>query len=157
MTVTVKADIGILEYAVDTFRTALEKLKGIKNLLFSITFEPIPVSLIEQSIARGGNSLGLKPSDGPLVVVLLYTAWDNSDDDEKVYEANKEALQVIKEEAVDNNVYSPYLYMNYAFLHQDPIDSYGSENKANLQAISAKYDPEGFFQTAGVGPWKISK
>ncbi|KAI1754034.1 hypothetical protein F4782DRAFT_545374 [Xylaria castorea] len=157
MTTTVKADTEILEFAVDTFRTALDKLKGVENLLYSVTFEPIPVSLIEQSIARGGNSLGLKPSDGPLVVVLLYTSWDNSSDDEKVYEANKEALHIIEAMAKNTNQYSPYIYMNYAFSHQDPITSYGSESKATLQAVSAKYDPEGFFQTAGVGPWKIFK
>ncbi|KAI8947754.1 hypothetical protein F4801DRAFT_592358 [Xylaria longipes] len=128
-----------------------EAFSGVENLLFSITFEPIPVSLIEQSIARGrdGNSLGLKPSDGPLVVVLLYTSWDKSSDDEKVYEVNKEALQIIEAKAVDTNLYLPYLYMNYAFPHQDPITAYGSESKANLQA--------GFFQTSGVGPWKILK
>ncbi|KAI1425337.1 hypothetical protein F5Y12DRAFT_796062 [Xylaria sp. FL1777] len=75
MTTTVKADTDTLEYAVDAFRAALDKLEGVENLLLSITFEPIPVSLIEQSISRGGNSLGLKPSDGPLVVVLLYASW----------------------------------------------------------------------------------
>ncbi|KAJ2986360.1 hypothetical protein NUW58_g5067 [Xylaria curta] len=155
MTTTVKADTEILEFAVDTFRAALDKLKRVGNLLFSITFEPIPVSLIEQSIARGGNSLGLSPSDGPLVVVLLYTSWDKSSDDERIYEVNKEALQIIEAKALETNVYSPYLYMNYAFSHQDPIASYGSESKATLQAVSAKYDPDGFFQTAGVGPWKI--
>ncbi|TGJ86546.1 hypothetical protein E0Z10_g2234 [Xylaria hypoxylon] len=127
MTTTVKADTEILEYAVNTFRTALDKLKGAENLLFSITFEPIPVSLIEQSIARGGNPLGLKPSDGPLVVILLYTSWDKPSDDDQVYEVNKEALQEIEAKALDKNVYSPYLYMNYAFPHQDPINSYGSE------------------------------
>lgn len=71
MATTVKADAGILNYAVETFRASLETLKGTQNLLFSITLEPIPVFLIQQSASRGGNSLGLKASDGPLVVVLF--------------------------------------------------------------------------------------
>lgn len=157
MTTTVKADTRILEYAVETFRASLEQLKGVGNLLFSITFEPLPVSMIKQSVARGGNSLGLKPSDGPLVVVLLYTSWDNSSDDEMVYDVNKGALENIDKEAQKRDVYASYRYLNYAFTHQDPIGSYGPVSKAHLKSVSAKYDPEGFFQTTGAGSFKLSK
>lgn len=96
---TVKADTRILEYSVETYRASLEKLRGVGNLLFSMTFEPLAVSMMEQSIARGGNSLGLKPSNGPLVVVLFYTSWDNSNDDGVVYNVNKVALENIDNEA----------------------------------------------------------
>jgi hypothetical protein len=156
MTTTVKADISILEYAVETFHESFKKLKDINNLLFSLTFEPIPVSMIEQSNARGQNALGLKPSDGPLVVVLFYTSWDDARDTENVYEVNKKALQRIEAEAERKNVAASYRYLNYAYTHQDPINSYGSESKARLQAVSAKYDPEGFFQAAGAGPFKLT-
>lgn len=156
MSTTVKADIAILEYALETFRASLESLKGAENLLFSITFEPLPLSLIEQSESCGGNSLGLKLSDGPLVVVLFYTSWDNSSDDDKVYEVNKKALESIDREAQRKSVSVPYRYLNYASPHQDPISSYGPDSKAHLQAVSAKYDPQGFFQTAGAGPFKLS-
>jgi hypothetical protein len=47
MSTTVKADASVLEFAVKEFNTALGKLKNIENLIFSITFEPIPVSMIE--------------------------------------------------------------------------------------------------------------
>ncbi|KAI1172233.1 hypothetical protein F4777DRAFT_601799 [Nemania sp. FL0916] len=157
--ITVKAELNnldLLEYAVTTFKEAYSKLKGIENLLYSITFEPIPVSLIEQSASTGGNSLGLKPSDGPLVVILLYSSWDRSNDDKTIYEVNKDALQAIEAKARERNSLSPYLYMNYAFPpNQDAIASYGPEVTAQLQAASKKYDPEGFFQKAGVGPWKL--
>ncbi|OTB00881.1 hypothetical protein M426DRAFT_75490 [Hypoxylon sp. CI-4A] len=155
MSTTVKADVEILEYAVEVYRASFDKLKGVENLLFSLTFEPLPVSLIEQSQIQGGNSLGLNPSDGPLVVVLLYTSWDSSSDDEIVYDTNKEALGRIDDKAKSKNVSASYRYMNYSFFHQDPISSYGPESKAHLQTVSAKYDPEGFFQVAGAGPFKV--
>ncbi|KAI0141879.1 hypothetical protein GGR57DRAFT_519853 [Xylariaceae sp. FL1272] len=157
MSTTVKADAEMLDYTVETFMTAFAKLKDVGNLIFSISFEAIPVSLIKQSIARGGNSLGLQPSDGPLVVVLLYTSWDKVDDDAKVYEANHEALRTIEDKAKADGKFSPYVYMNYAFKHQDPIASYGLDVRSNLQAVSARYDPDGLFQNAGVGPWKLEK
>jgi hypothetical protein len=156
MSTTVRADTSILEYAVETYQAAFEKLKGVKNLIFSITFEPLPVSLMGQSIARGGNALGLKPSDGPLVVVLFYSSWDSSSDDETIYTVNKEALVRIEKEAESRSVLASYLYMKYAFTHQDPIGSHGAESQAHLQAVSAKYDPEGFFLAAGAGPFKLS-
>lgn len=155
MSTTVKADAGILQYAMKTYRKSYERLKGIENLIFSITFEPLPVSIMEQSIARGGNSLGLKPSDGTLVVVLLYTSWDSPSHDEKGYDVNKEALGAIEKEAQSKGVSASYRYMKYAFPGQDAISSYGLESKPHLRAVSERCNPESFFQIAGVGPFKI--
>jgi hypothetical protein len=120
-----------------------------------LTFEPLPVFIIENATARGGNSLGLKQSDGPLVVVLLYTSWDSSVDDEKVYSANRNARESIDKESLEKNVSASYRYMNYAFPNQDPIKSYGPENQHHLQKVSKKYDPDGFFQKAIAGPFKL--
>ncbi|KAI1094458.1 FAD-binding domain-containing protein [Rostrohypoxylon terebratum] len=157
MSTTVKANADILEYSVKAYHAAFDKLKKVTNILFSITFEPIPVSLIDHSIAHGGNSLGLKPKDGPLVVVLFYTSWDNASDDDLVYNVNKEAISTLEEEAQDKNALSSYRYLNYTFPHQDPFTSYGPESKAQLLKTSAKYDPDGFFESAGAGPFKLRK
>ncbi|PSN73621.1 FAD-binding domain-containing protein [Corynespora cassiicola Philippines] len=156
-TTTVKADVSILEYAVQTYRLFFKKIKRIANIPFSITFEPIPVQLISQSIARSGNAMGLKPSDGPLVIILFYASWDSAEEDENVIEVAKEALEKIETEAKSMNVHHPWLYLNYAFPHQDPIGSYGAENRAQLQAVGKKYDPECFFQLVCAEPFKLDK
>jgi hypothetical protein len=155
MSTTVKADASILAYAVKEFKAALEKLKDIDNLLFSLTFEPIPISMIEQSNARGANAIDLGPSDGPLVVILLYTSWDEASETDKVYKVNQEALANIEQEAETKAVSTSFRYLNYAFLHQDPFASCGDASKARLQEVSAKYDPDGFFQSAGAWPFKL--
>lgn len=140
MTTTVKAEVEVLEYAVEAFRVAYDKLRGVENLLYSITFEPISVCLIDQPVSNGGNSLGLKPTDGPFVVILLYSSWDKPIDDETIYDANKGALRAIEAKARKRSASSPFLYMNYAFpRHQDPIASYGPESTAQLQTVSKKY------------------
>jgi hypothetical protein len=157
MTTTVKPDASILEFAVQTFRESFEELRNVNNILFSVTFEPIPVCMIEQSNARGQNALALKPSSGPLVIILFYTSWYDANDTDHIYEVNKRALRRIEDEAKARSVAADYLYLNYAFTHQDPISSYGDESKARLQAVSAKYDPDGFFQSVVVGPFKLSK
>jgi hypothetical protein len=154
-TTTVKADTKILEYAVQTYHKAFEQVKGVENILFSLTFELIPVSIMESSIARGGNSLGLDPSDGPLVVILFYTAWDKATDDETVYSANRAAIESLEKEAKSTGMSSPYLYMHYALPPQDVMKSYGSKSHEHLRTVSAKYDPDGFFQKAGAGLFKL--
>ncbi|KAK6074294.1 FAD binding domain-containing protein [Seiridium cupressi] len=80
MSTTVKADTSILDYVVKTYSAAFEKLKGVENLLFSMTFEPLPVSMMKQS----------------------QTSWDNANDDSIVYEVNKTALEKIDNEAQRN-------------------------------------------------------
>lgn len=154
MSTTVKADKAILELAVKAYHTAFQNLKGVENLLFSVTFEPLPVALMKASSARGGNSLGLDPSDGPLVVILLYTSWDSADNDDLVYEANKQALSDIDDEAQRRDVASAFRYMNYSS-DQDPIAAYGLQSQARLQDVSAKYDPDRFFQNHMAGPFKL--
>jgi len=152
MTTTVKANADILSHAVKTFRAAFDKVKGTKNLLYSLTFEPIPVSMIEASNAKGENAMGLKPSDGPLVVILLYTAWDDAADTEKILTVNKDALKTIEAEAKSKDVASPYRYLNYAFEQQAP---YSKEAMQKLRATSQKYDPEGFFRDTVAGPIQL--
>ncbi|KAI1451455.1 FAD-binding domain-containing protein [Annulohypoxylon moriforme] len=155
MSTTVKADADILEYSVKAYHTAFEKLKQVQNILFSITFEPIPVSLVKNAAVRGKNALGLGLEDVPLVVVLFYTSWDNASDDELVYDVNKSVIAEVEKEAQSKNVSASYRYLNYASPHQGSFDSYGPESKAQLLKVSAKYDPDGFFQTARAGPFKL--
>lgn len=146
MSTTVKANVGILEYAVELFNSSLGELKGVAdNLLFSLTFEPLPVALLERSAARGGNAFGLQPEDGPLVVLLLYTSWDRPGDDEKVFGVNKKALEAINLEAEKRKVAASFRYLNYACPPQDPIASFGAESNARLREVSAKYDTGAFF------------
>ncbi|KAF2821095.1 FAD-binding domain-containing protein [Ophiobolus disseminans] len=131
MTRTVKTDTSILEYAAKAFRESFKQLKHMNNILFSVTFEPIPISMIEQSNARGQNALGLKPSDGPLIQ--------------------------IDAEPEGKNVAASYRYLNYAFTYQDAIVSYGSDSKDRLRGVSATCDLDGFFQAVGADPFKLSK
>lgn len=46
-------------------------------------------------------------------------------------------------------------WMSTACHFQDPIGSYGANNKQKMQEVSKKYDPEGVFQKAVVGGFKL--
>lgn len=162
MNITVKAEVGTLEAMskiyTDMFdepAAAKHPLKEVEDGLFSFTLQPYPVSLLEKSIFSGGNSLGLQHSNGPLVSVLFYSVWKNKSDDDLVLGTMKQTLERVKQEAKSKEMLVPYVYMNYAFSHQDPVGSYGDENKERLHGVSKKYDPEGLFQKGCPGGFKL--
>lgn len=57
--------------------------------------------------------------------------------------------------AKELGVFHPYIYMNYAWKDQRVVDGYGQEMKKFLQDVSKKYDPDGLFQKAVPGGFKL--
>ncbi|EMR72872.1 putative fad binding domain-containing protein [Eutypa lata UCREL1] len=152
---TVKADVPTLMAAYETYVNALGPLKAIEGLTKSFTLQAYPKSLLEKTASRGGNSLGIDPLDGPLMSILLLSFWQNKEDDDKIHSTFKGVIEAVDQDAVTRGTAVPYKYMNYAAPFQDPIETYGKENKAKLQATSMKYDPEGLFQKGVSGGWKL--
>ncbi|ROW15441.1 hypothetical protein VPNG_02432 [Cytospora leucostoma] len=152
---TVKADVPTLLAAVEAYTAALEPLKQCEGITCSLTLQAYPVSLLEKSASQGGNVLGLSPSDGPLVSVLALTWWKDRADDEKITQTFKGVIDGIDRDAEFRGTAVPFKYLNYAWDFQDPIGSYGAENKHVLQEVSRKYDPEGLFQKGVPGGSKL--
>lgn len=86
---------------------------------------------------------------------VITAVYANAADDEVI----QKWLQAIvgKHESMlrSKGLYIPFKYLNYADKSQDPFGSYGPSNKANLQAASRKYDPNGLFQTSVPGGFKL--
>lgn len=157
MNVSVKADIETLTTGGDIWCEELESVMDAAGLMCSYTLQPYAVSLLKNTSANGGNMLGLDPSNGPVVNVLLLTYWAEKEDDQRVIGFMKRALKRIEQNADARGQLVPYIYWNYAFSHQDALRSYGEENMHKLQEASKKYDPNGVFQTACPGGFKLFK
>lgn len=99
--------------------------------------------------------MGIDPLDGPLMSILLLSFWQNKEDDDKIHSTFKGVIEAVDQDAATRGTAVPYKYMNYAAPFQDPINTYGKENKAKLQATSKKYDPEALFQKGVSGGWKL--
>ncbi|TKX21561.1 hypothetical protein C1H76_6057 [Elsinoe australis] len=106
---------------------------------------------------NGGNPLGLKPEDGPLTLVVTNLFWTNPDDGDALFDITSDMLKKTKAEAAARGLANDFTYMNYAAQFQDVIASYGAENKARLQQIAKKYDPQGVFQTLSPGYFKLDR
>ncbi|KAI0388904.1 FAD-binding domain-containing protein [Xylariaceae sp. FL0594] len=152
---TVKADAATLHAAAATFRNSLKPLEKCEGLVFSLTLQPYPASLLEKHDTRGGNVTGLSPSDGPLVSVLILMSWENREEDGEILGAARKILEAVDKNAQDRGQAVGYTYLNYAFGFQDPIGSYGEANKTFLKGVSRKVDPEGVFQRGVPGGFKL--
>ncbi|KAK8016582.1 hypothetical protein PG993_014771, partial [Apiospora rasikravindrae] len=130
-------------------------LRNVSGLQWSLALQPQPVAMFKASAKAGGNSLGLDDSDGNLFNVLLTVTWVNKKDDPLVELQTRSMFEQFEAEAKRLGVTDPYLYLNYAAAWQDPISGYGDNNKAFLQEVSRKYDPQGLFQKSVPGGFKL--
>ncbi|KAK9799244.1 hypothetical protein SCARD494_02425 [Seiridium cardinale] len=155
MNLHVKADVATLVAGGEIWKAALGPVKDCEGLICSYTLQPYARSQLEASAKKGGNSLGLDPGLGSIVSVAFLMYWNLQSDDEKILGAFKDALEKMKKDASSRGQLIDFTFMNYSLNFQDPIGSYGAENKKHLQRVSEKFDPEGIFQKGVPGGWKL--
>jgi hypothetical protein len=139
----------------DIANSTVQSISNVPNLAYSLSFQPMPTAITSKAASRGGNSLGLSATDGNLFNLLLTVSWDTIADDERIEQHAKDLFQQSEDEAKKLGLYNEYLYLNYAAPWQDPISGYGAAQKAKLQAVSKKYDPQGIFQKQVPGGFKL--
>ena len=143
---------AVIDIANSTVQTLATSVPGVS---YSISFQPLPQTIISKSAAAGGNALGLDATDGDLVNVLNTISWDDVAADEAVDTAARDFIDQVTQTAQTMGKDNPYLYLNYAASWQEPIQSYGDESLAQLKAVSQQVDPHGVFQTQVPGGFKL--
>ena len=155
ITTTFRLDRLFLSTVVDMWRDSVTATASAANMTNSILFQPIVPAITSKSAPAGGNSLGLDPSDGVLVVVLVTISWTAAANDKLIVDTSKALVDTIEKLAKAKGIFSPFKYLNYAAGHQDPFAGYGPKAQANLKAVSRKYDSTRFFQTVVPGGFKL--
>ncbi len=135
----------------------LETINKVDGLMLSLVFQPLTKGILSKSAALTGNSLGLSPEDGPLVITLLNSVHINASDDKKVIAAVLDLIQQIDTLAAQKGKSARYRFTNYGYKTQRILEGYGKDSLANLRAVSNKYDPQGFFQNVVPGGFKLSQ
>lgn len=139
---------AIIETVYQLWISTTESIKNIPGIAYFLIFQRMPV-------VESGNSLGLEDSKDPLVLCLLSVTWTQAQDDATVNSVTQALIEKIDEATKAAGLFDRFKYLNYAASFQDPIGSYGPASKAQLRAVSKKYDPEGFFQTGVPGGFKL--
>ena len=152
---TFESDANFLQTVYNMWNTSIPPIANVTNLIYSLTLQPIPPAITKRTALLGGDSLGLDPSDGALVLCQASISWSVISDDARVYSTAKEFFDEVDRVSKAAGLFNRFKYLNYAASWQKPIDGYGRKNKDNLQAVSRKYDPKGWFQTGVPGGFKL--
>ncbi|EEQ32090.1 hypothetical protein McanMca71_001675 [Microsporum canis] len=152
-TIEVNAELlsELLDYWVEAISPIQKKVKGYLPVY---SLEPIGKPMLKPMAERGGNALGLN-AEKPLIIMNPSARWENAEDDEIVIDAYVGWLKKAKAKATERGLWNDFVYMNYASVKQDPIQSYGSANIERLESVAKKYDPEGVFQRLQPGYFKL--
>ncbi|KAI0153289.1 putative oxidoreductase [Xylariaceae sp. FL1272] len=144
---------AMTQAAFSIWNDALQGMRDIKGLSWSISLEPIPPSLYKGGAAR--NVLGLEDRTSTLVVCLSTQTWQNPADDDRIKAASTAWVTAVDEAAHKLGALDAYRYLNYAAQWQDPIGSYGSASLERLRKLQARVDPHGVFTRRVPGGFKI--
>ncbi|OKL62375.1 hypothetical protein UA08_02265 [Talaromyces atroroseus] len=120
-----------------------------------LLFQALPLNILTQMQKNGGNALGLKPSDGPLLVVSIPTTWEDPRLDARIESSSRELIAQIERLAKQSNLDNGYVYMNYASSTQQVQKQYGEDNLRRLEEIARKWDPQGKLARLWPGYFKL--
>lgn len=149
-----------------SFRLNSELMKRMSGLFYeiapsvpgkasSVAFQAFSQPALEAMQKKGGNALGLDPTDGPLFHALFYVPWTDEKDDKVILKAAQDYMSAAVAMAKELGAYNDYIYMPYSSPYQPVIRSYGAMNQARLAAVARKYDPSGVFQELQPGYFKL--
>ncbi|OAF99199.1 oxidoreductase FAD-binding protein [Paraphaeosphaeria sporulosa] len=123
------------------------------GLALTMAFQPLPHVLY----SKGGdeNVLGLGRFEDDLINLLFTVIWPDPLNNQMVYDRMRTLENALIGLAKDNGIYNEWVYLNYASQWQNPITAYGASEVAFLKSVSKQYDPQGIFQKAVPGGFKL--
>ncbi|KAM5352992.1 hypothetical protein ACJ41O_005714 [Fusarium nematophilum] len=120
-----------------------------------LVFQPIPVNVLSAMQKDGGNTFGLEPSDGPLMIVQLSTTWEDPQLDALVEDSSRQLIAKIETMAEKRGLGNGFVYMNYAGSTQQVQRRYGKNNQRKLKRIAREWDPKGKLARLWRGYFKL--
>ncbi|KAL3431571.1 hypothetical protein BDV09DRAFT_206526 [Aspergillus tetrazonus] len=150
-TLTVSPSRLLLCEAIRVFEEEVQAIKSVDGLVPNLVSYAVPRNAIAAMKQRGGNALGIE-GDGPLLLILISTAWSDAAGDAAVNSMTKNTISRIQEVAERLGVANPYLYINYVSAQQAPdvFAGYGHKNAQRLREIQRAVDPRGVYTSHGL-------
>lgn len=174
-TLTVSPSRSLLSQGLRIFRQEVEAIKNVNGLSTNFICYPIQRNAIAAMKRRGGNALGIDlereeplfsmsshlfwpgmvlfiSTDMVFLVILISTAWSDSDDDAAVNTMTANTIKRVESAAQNLGVANRYMYINYASAEQaDAVFAgYGEANLQRLREIQKSVDPRGIFTSKGL-------
>ncbi|RAK96474.1 FAD-binding oxidoreductase [Aspergillus ibericus CBS 121593] len=150
-TLTVSPSRPLLSQAVNIFEEEVRAISAVEGLVPNLVSYALSRNAIAAMKQRGGNALGIQ-ADGPLLLILISTAWSDADGDIAVNTMTGNTIARIQAAAESLGVANRYLYINYASAQQEDeiFPGYGEENERRLKEIQRAVDPRGVYTSQGL-------
>ncbi|KAL8901261.1 MAG: hypothetical protein Q9207_005293 [Kuettlingeria erythrocarpa] len=152
LTTTVKNDHATLMETYAGYKRGAEAMRRVRGMTWTLTLQPLFPAMMRKGQP---DAQGLATRTEPLVIVLFTVVWKDTTDDELVDRTTRSIIRQIDQYAASRGAADVYRYLNDCASWQRPFDGYGAENKRFLQEMSRVYDPNGLFQRACVGGFKL--
>lgn len=123
----------------------------------SLVFQPQPIStaMLNNSLTRGTSPLTASLENKAQIWLELDFGWNYKSDDSRMGEILEETLAQIEKLAKLRRLHSEFIFLNDAYLSQDPLRSFGTNTFRKLKRIARTYDPMGIFQSRLAGGFKL--
>jgi FAD/FMN-containing dehydrogenase len=133
----------------------LKELVPSRDFEAQCVFQPLPLVITSQSVARGGNVFGLDRVKHDSVLLLFMIELPNPATKKAAFDLLQPLVREIETFADSVDGRTDWRYLNYCDASQDPLGSYGEENIRLMRQVSEKYDPTGVFQHRVPGGYKL--
>lgn len=145
-------DQGLNEYA-----TKMQAAAPGSDFSVLIEFQPVTTMMLDHSVSSGGNVLGLEDviAGHATLMWLIALTVDTPENQDVILPIALEYRDAINEYATSIGANKDWNYLNYAWVDQDPISNYGTENIALIQEVAKIYDPSSVFQRFRHSGFKI--
>lgn len=120
-----------------------------------VIYQAISSGHLKASQQRGGNSMGLSPEHGPMVMMHFLTGWDDKALDKVILESTRELVRAAEKKTQQLGAHRQFVYMNYGGEWQNVLQRYGPENYIRLLQTSLRYDPWRDLQRLWKGYYKL--
>lgn len=146
--------LPLLYRTYDLWQDSCESVRDCEGIVWSMTLQAITPTIIAHSPFLQEAIPDLATNSNKTVVVAQLTGtWKASEDTAAVETAAMKLIDGIDREARAADMHTGYIYLNYAHVGQNVFGE--GQRKERLREISRKYDPEGVFQRAVPGGFKL--
>ncbi|RYP11695.1 hypothetical protein DL767_011016 [Monosporascus sp. MG133] len=133
-----------------TWENGISPIADVEGIFVMFLTQPMPVT-------NGTNMFGLTAGKTDYVLIDMTVAYDNESDDTLVQGAITDIVNRQQALLKSYGLLVDFIYLNYADISQDVLNSWGDDALAKLQAVSKKYDPKRMFQKLVPGGYKLFK
>jgi hypothetical protein len=150
---TYYVDLPLLRQSLQLYETSCDKVRNCAGIVWSLTFQTIPPTVISKSPFLQAVISTLPESPTTIIIAQITGTWKNDEDTTAVEAAAVQFIEDVEKLTKAENMQTGYTYLNYAHEGQKVFGE--GRRLEELRSVSRRYDPDGIFQRCVPGGFKL--